>query len=270
VDGIKHIAARLSAELKHRLPHQRKTQRGKLALRVATMLDVRSANLMDLAAGLPLEADRTDMRYQGISRLLGTPLGVSDAIMEPFACAVVEQAAAADQPVVLILEQAKVSDRHQGVMLALRYGERALPLAWRVEATQRAIGFDTQKALLEAIATWLPAQARVRLMGDRFSGTAALIGGCQERTWDYRLRLKGNLVVFDGTGKTTTGQCAKDRVYYLENVELTGRRARTHIGILPGSGPHRTLDHRPVGRTRLSADLGIPSPLGPRADVRRL
>jgi hypothetical protein len=63
VDGIKHIAARLSAELKHRLPHQRKTQRGKLALRVATMLDVRSANLMDLAAGLPLEADRTDMRY---------------------------------------------------------------------------------------------------------------------------------------------------------------------------------------------------------------
>jgi hypothetical protein len=51
VDGIKHIAARLSAELKHRLPHQRKTQRGKLALRVATMLDVRSANLMDLAAG---------------------------------------------------------------------------------------------------------------------------------------------------------------------------------------------------------------------------
>jgi len=28
------------------------------------MLDVRSANLMELAAGLPLEADRTDMRYQ--------------------------------------------------------------------------------------------------------------------------------------------------------------------------------------------------------------
>ena len=46
-----------SAELQHRLPRQRK--RGKLALLVATMLDVRSATLMDLAAGLPLEADRT-------------------------------------------------------------------------------------------------------------------------------------------------------------------------------------------------------------------
>jgi hypothetical protein len=29
---------------------------------------VRSANLMDLAAGLPREADRTDMRYQWITR----------------------------------------------------------------------------------------------------------------------------------------------------------------------------------------------------------
>src|SRR5215203_6567369 len=45
-----------------------------------------------------------------------------------------------------------------------------------------------------------------------------------------------NLVVFDGIGKTTTGQCAKDRVYYLENVDLTGRRARTHIGIIHDPG----------------------------------
>jgi hypothetical protein len=29
---------------------------------VVTMLDARSANLMDLAAALPLEADRRDMR----------------------------------------------------------------------------------------------------------------------------------------------------------------------------------------------------------------
>ncbi len=64
MDAITRIAESISADLKQRLPGQRKTQRGKLALLVATMLDVRSANLMDLAAGLPLEADRTDMRYQ--------------------------------------------------------------------------------------------------------------------------------------------------------------------------------------------------------------
>ncbi len=236
MDGLKHIADSISAELQQRLPGQRKTQRGKLALLVATMLDVRSANLMDLAAGLPLEADRTDMRYQWITRLLGTPLVLSDEIMEPFAREVLEQAAADGEPVVLILDQSKMSDRHQVLMLALRYGDRALPLAWRVEATQGAIGFDTQKALLDAVAPWLPAAAKVRLMGDRFYGTADLIGWCQNRTWDYRLRLKGKLVVVDVTGKTTTGACARDRLYYLEDVELTGRRARTHIGILQDPG----------------------------------
>src|SRR3954454_16048295 len=82
--GIEEIADSISAELQDRLPNQRKTQRTKLALLVATMLDVRSANLMDLAAGLPRQADRTDMRYQWITRLLGNPLVVSDEIMEPF------------------------------------------------------------------------------------------------------------------------------------------------------------------------------------------
>jgi hypothetical protein len=133
MDGIKEIADSFSAELKHRLPKQRKTQRTKLALLVATMLDVRSANLMELAAGLPREADRTDMRYQWITRLLGNPLVISDEIMEPFSREVLERAAAGGQPIVLILDQSKVSDRHQVLMLALRCGERALPLAWRVE-----------------------------------------------------------------------------------------------------------------------------------------
>src|SRR3954462_2991187 len=134
------------------------------------------------------------------------------------------------------LDPGPVQDRHQVLMLALRWGERALPLAWRVEETDGAIGFDTQQALLEAVARWLPEEASVRLMGDRFYGTADLIGWCQGRGWDYRLRLKGNLAVFDATGKTTTGQCAKDRVYYLEDVELTARRARTHIGIIQDPG----------------------------------
>src|SRR5215218_1845165 len=112
MNGIKEIADSLSAELKQRLPKQRRTQRVKLALLVATMLDVRSANLMDLAAGLPREADRTGpsgnaqryMRYQWITRLLGNPLVISDEIMEPFSREVLERAAASDEPLSLILD----------------------------------------------------------------------------------------------------------------------------------------------------------------------
>ena len=44
------------------------------------------------------------MRYQWITRLLGNPLVVSDEIMEPFSREVLERAAAAGQPLVLILD----------------------------------------------------------------------------------------------------------------------------------------------------------------------
>ena len=64
VNGIVVWTEGIKAELAKRLPKQRKTQRDKLAVLVATMLHVRSANLVELAAGLPRESDRWDMGYQ--------------------------------------------------------------------------------------------------------------------------------------------------------------------------------------------------------------
>ena len=233
MSGIRRIADGLIEEFKRVLPWQRKTQRDNLALLTATMLDVRSANLMDLAAALPRAAERADMRYQWIARVLGNRLIDPDAVMEPFARAVLDRAALADgQPVVLIMDQAKLPDRHQGLMLARRHGERALPLAWRVEATEGPIGFDVQRELLEAVASWLPEAAQVCLMADRFYGTADLISLCQDHGWDYRLRLKGNLVVNQGRKKTKTGALADAHVFRLVDVQLTAKKATTNIGII--------------------------------------
>jgi hypothetical protein len=232
MDGIRGLAEGIAEEFGRLLPRQRKTQRTNLSLLVATMLDVRSANLMDLAAGLPRDADRIDMRYQWISRVLMNPLIDPDAVMAPFAREVLSRLAGEDQPLVLILDQSKLNDRHQVLMLAVRSGDRALPVLWRVEATEGAIGFAVQKALLDAVVSLLPEGAEICLMADRFYGTADLISWCQHRDWDYRLRLKGNLVVRDAEDRMTTGQLAKDRVFALENVHLTARKATTNIGII--------------------------------------
>ena len=62
-----------------------------------------------------------------------------------------------------------------------------------MEATEGAIGFAVQKALLDAAVPLVPEGAAVCLMADRFYGTADLIAWCQDRSWDDRLRLKGNL-----------------------------------------------------------------------------
>lgn len=173
--GIRRVADGLVEEFKRVLPWQRKTQRENLALLTATMLDVRSANLMDWAAVLPRDADRTDMRCQWISRVPCSNLIDPGAVMAPFARAVLARAAADGQPLVLILHQSKLSGRRQVLMLVLRHGERALPLTWRVEATKGPIGFGVQKDLLEAVAPWLPDGVPVCLMADRFYGTARLI-----------------------------------------------------------------------------------------------
>ena len=240
MDGISSIADGIQQEFQRLLPLQRKTQRANLSLLVATMLDVRSANLMDLAAGLPRDVARIDMRYQWIERVLKNPLIDPDAVMAPFARQVLSRLAAAGQPLVLIMDQSKLNDRHQVLMLAVRHGERALPLLWRVQETEGSIGFSVQKQLLEAAVPLLPEGAAVCLMADRFYGTADLIGLCQDQCWEYRIRLKGNLVVRDAgedaDGRTTTGQLAKEQLFSLENVHLTAKRASTNIGIIHDPG----------------------------------
>ena len=72
--------------------------------------------------------------------------------------------------------------------------------------------------------------------GTRFYGTADLISLCQGLGWDYRLRLKGNLVVSACGQKTKTGALADGRVFALEGVQLTARKATTNIGIMRDPG----------------------------------
>src|SRR3954466_32001 len=120
--GIERLAAGIEAELARRLPRQRKTQRGKLALLVATMLSERSSNLMDLAAALPRPTERADMRYQWIARLLANPRVDCDVVMRPFAEGAVRQAGAEGGTVVLLLDQGKVSAGHQMLMVSVRAG----------------------------------------------------------------------------------------------------------------------------------------------------
>ncbi len=234
--GVAIWAEGIKAELLDRLPRQRKTQRDKLAVLVATMLHVRSANLVELASGLPRESDRWDMGYQWISRFLANNLVVCDEVMEPFVLEVLDHLAATGKPVPLILDQSKASDRHQILMLSVRWGERALPIAWRVEETDGAIGFATQKELLDTVRGWLPEGQAVVLLADRFYGTPDMIAWCRDTGWDYRLRLKGNLTARLGSRKQTTGELARSGVNYFENVALTAKRVTTNIGIIHDPG----------------------------------
>jgi hypothetical protein len=236
MSGIEHLSRGIIEDLGRRLPGQRKTQREKLGLLVATMLDVRSANLMDLAASLPRATGRVDMRYQWIERLLANPRVDVDGVMAPYAKAAVAAVAATGQALVLMIDQTQASARHQVLMVSLHAGGRALPVAWRVCQTKGAIGFAVQQELLRQVAALLPEGLAVVLMGDRFYGSPELIALCRALGWDYRLRLKSNLIVIEEGGETTTGECAARGDHLLADIGLTQKNIPTNIAIVHEPG----------------------------------
>jgi hypothetical protein len=236
VGGIATVAAAIEADMRGRLPAQNKKQRAGLALLAATMLDVRSANLMDLAASLPRAAARLDMRYQWISRLLGNARIAADAVMAPYGRELLARLAAEGRTVVLLIDQTQATERHQLVMVAARVGGRALPLACRVEETAGAIGFPEQRLALEAVARLLPVGTRPVLMGDRFYGSPDLIAWCGERGWGWRLRLKQELLVFEDGGESTLAACFARGEHLLSGIALTEKRVATNVAMVHEPG----------------------------------
>jgi hypothetical protein len=128
-------------------------------------------------------------------------------------------------------------------MVAARVGGRAVPLAWRVKATQGAIGFAEQRAALTAVAGLLPENVRPGLMRERFHGTPDLIAWCKSRGWGWRLRhpermrrLKQDLLVFEDGGEATWAACFAGGEHLLSGVELTEKRVTTNIAMVHEPG----------------------------------
>src|SRR3954467_2273087 len=113
------------------------------------------------------------MRYQWISRLLGNERIAVEAVMAPYGREILAHLAANGRTVVLMIDQTRATERHQVVTVAARVGERALPLAWRVKATEGAIGFPEQREALEGVARPLPRGARAGAVGGPLLGAPA-------------------------------------------------------------------------------------------------
>src|SRR4051812_49704838 len=107
------------------------------------------------------------MRDQWIKRVLANAHVISDVVMAPYGREVLARLSAQGQTVVLLIDQTKVSERHQVVMVAVRLGGRALPLAWRVEETRGAVGLVEQRAGPEAAARLFPAGPQPGRVGGR-------------------------------------------------------------------------------------------------------
>lgn len=226
----------IDKDFQRRLPGYHKSRREGLAALTGVMLDVRSANLMELAAGLPREIAAVEHRYQYIERQLKNDEIVPDEVIKSYAFEVIERLAASGQTVILQMDQSHINDMNEVLMLSVRLRKRALPVAWRVRSTQGNIGFPVQKELLDSVLAWLPDNVTIMLAADRFYGTAQLVEWCQNAGWSYRIRLKGNLTLTHEGGELTTGDVAARIPKGVKAAELYGSGVTTNIGVVHEKG----------------------------------
>ena len=236
---VRQLATAIEAGLRAAHPTLRKTVITKLALAVGAVLEAQTPNTAELANLLPLATERQDLREQWLRRLLKNPLLSSTEVLEPWARQALAAAGQQGQTIILSMDQTDLGDRFAILMVSLGIGDRALPLAWRVEAGPANLGFTTQQALLEQVRAWLPAGAEVLLCADRFYPSVDLFQWLAAQSgWHYRLRLKGNLNVDPGFGEiTTTGALAAGQTErYLPNVWLFNQGIPTNLAIWQESG----------------------------------
>lgn len=236
MQGVLGIAAAVESDLARRLPGTSRARRRGVAQVVAAMLAVRSANLVELGNALPRQIASWEKRYQFVERVLGNEKIDCDAVMTSFAGEVARRLSAAGQTLVVMMDQSHINDLNEVLMVSLRFGGRALPVAWRVKTTQGGIGFEAQQEVLAAVKAMLPQDAAILLCADRFYGTPALIGWCVAAGWDYRIRLKSTLTLAHEGGEMTTGEVLALAPDGLAGARLCGTSAATNIFALHEAG----------------------------------
>ena len=253
--GVWHIAEIISEDLEDRDTGLSKPQRIGLADLAASVLSCRSVNTSELANILPRIVKSPEESYRYINRWLSNALIEPEQVMKGFIPEIVQGITQEDQVAILMLDQSKVGKGFECLMVSLRIGERAIPVAWRVKKTEGEIGFDEQKPLLESVYEMIPKGVKIMIAADRFYGTAALITLCQRFGWQYRIRLKGNLNLFHQEGWVMTSQEAKKmNLKRLEEVRLGEKGPLINVGILHEEGHSEAwyiaMDARPtMGRT---------------------
>jgi hypothetical protein len=215
--GIAHMAAVIEDDLLDRDTGLHRPHVKGLADLAASMLACRSVNTSELLSVLPRQTKDADSRFRYIHRWLQNPLISPLAVMRGFIPEIAQMAGANGKTVILMMDQSKISDGFECLMVSMRVGERAIPVAWTVKKTSGGIGFDVQEPLLDAVLAMMPPAANILLAADRFYGTAALIKWCQKQSWNYRIRLKGDLILHHDGGEITTGEAARSGLTALLN-----------------------------------------------------
>ena len=203
------------------------------SLLVSAMLECQTANTMELANALPMPDIKKEARCQIVWRYLKNENVNCEVIISPAAKNVLHIIHCSGEPIILSMDQTEVSSRYAILMIAVKFGNRALPIAWHVEIGEANIGYKHQEMLLERVKKLLPENGQVLFSADRFYPSSNIIKWLHSSEWSYRIRLKKNSLVEKNGVKSKAGDLLKDtKEHYFTEVSLFGSKVKTNIGIL--------------------------------------
>lgn len=234
--GVPYLAKAIEDDLRLKTPRLQKPHMGSLSDLAACALTCRNVNSSEWMAILPRQTGDHKSKERFISRVLSNKRIDPLYVMQGYVTEILNKLAAFGATLIFMMDQSKIADHFECLMLSVRLGNRAIPVAWKVIKTEGEIGFDVQKELLDSLKNTVPQNISVVLAGDRFYGTKALIQWCQQAGWDYRLRLKSNLIFEHEGGEITTGDAVKKGLNHLIGACFHQTKIITNIGIIKEEG----------------------------------
>jgi hypothetical protein len=148
-----------------------------------------------------------------------------------------------EQVLYLALDTSMLWGKYCIIRISVVYRGRAVPLVWKVlEHASSAVAFDAYKGLLNKAAQLLqPFPCQVVFLADRGFADTDLMAHLTKLSWQWRIRLKGNFLVYRRGHRHCKAKRitpAAGRAILWQNVSITAQQyGPVHIAIArhPGS-----------------------------------
>ena len=130
-----------------------------------------------------------------------------------------------EDSIVLSIDQSEIGHNYAILMISMNYQQRAIPIHWLVKEGKANIGFNDYKHILTEIYNYFNEfhkDKKVILMADRFYACYELVSWLNQSNFDYRLRLKSNVLVENSKSITKISDLQKLTKFSEDNVDIFG------------------------------------------------
>jgi hypothetical protein len=227
--GIEKISKKIEKDILEKNPKTDKRIARNIGDFVSVVLITRSVNTSEWMSILPRESkEKSKERY--ISRFLKSKILDATAAMSGYLKKYINDSKS--KHVILMMDQTQIVEDRQCLVITVRQEKRAFPLVWKVVETKGAIGYEIQEELLEKVKGMVTEDIKITLYADRFYGTKSLVEWCKKAGWEYKIRLKGNLIFESGDKKFKAEEVRNFCETMAIDVKFNDSEIKTNIGYL--------------------------------------